>query len=484
MSTAVNKDKNYLLKLLMGPAIFAVIYFLPMEGLEFNAKICLAMYAWIIMWLAVKPIPWIPTIFLPMVIFPVLGIMPLTTLVSTMLGQRMMLFLMFIFLLGSAAVRVGIGKRIAMNLLSLAWVDGKIKRFVIVYMIVTAVLEALLGPAGAAIAVPIGVSVIEYIYSEFDKMNIKINKTKFSSYVILAAAYASIAGGLATMQGMPQNLVVISLYEELTGTDVTYIQWLIPGTISAILSGILVYFVLHRIYKFDVTEIPGGIEYFKKQKELQGKITTSEVRLTFIILVVLVLWVLTAFITIPGLEFYSIAILGMILMFIIPEKKGETTGFVTVAHVKNLNWDILIMVSGAIGFSGMLTEFGIIDWFAQNLNGMGGITLLIIATALSVVMTNLLAGIPSAVALSTLLLPLMLTTGIHPLVVVKIISIMTVGLIVPWAGSGAAIFFGSQHLDMKEMFRTGVIMAIVLGAFLIVFNLAIMGIPMFYPPLP
>lgn len=481
----MTKDmKKYIFQLLLGPLFFFLIYLLPFEGMEFGGKICLALYAWMIVWWALKPIPWIPTAMIPLMILPMLDLMPLNSLIAKMFGQSMFLFLIFIFLLGSTAVRVGIGKRIAVNILALPWINGKINRFVIVYMGITALLEALLGPAGAAIAVPIGVSVIEYIYAEFEKKNIAINKTKFGAYVILAATYASIAGGLATFQGLPQNVLVLALYEELTGSTVGYLQWLIPGILCCVLACALIYFVLGRIYKFEINEIPGGTAYFRGQKEALGKITTSEIRMGLIILLVLILWVVTAFIDIPGLSFYSIAYLGLILMFIVPEKKGETKGFVSIEHVKKLNWDTIIMVSCAIGFSSMLTEFGIIDWFAQSLTGMNEAVLLTLTTVLSVVMTNLLAGLPSASAITSLVLPLISTTSIHPLVAIKIISTMTVGLMVPWAGTAAAIFFGSQHLDMKEMFKTGLIMAVVLGLFIVLFNLATMGIPYFFPPIP
>ena len=60
---------------------------------------------------------------------------------------------------------------------------------------------------------------------------------------------------------------------------------------------------------------------------------------------------------------------------------------------------------------------------------------------------------------------------------------MSVGLMVPWAGTAAAITFGSQHLDMKEMIRVGILMVFVIGALLIGLNLIAMQIPALYPPL-
>ncbi len=488
MGTQIQTEKNamgkHYLTLLLGPLVFALFLVLPFEGLDFNGKVCLGMYAWMIVWWVAKPVPWLATSLLPLVIFPMLGLMGITDLVKNMFGQRIFFFFIFLYLMGMAVTRAGLAKRIAMSLLSTRWVDGKIKRFVFVYFIVAAVLQAIFGASGAAMAIPIGVSVIEYIYSEFDKQGIVINKVKFGSYVILAATYGMIAGGQMTIQGFPQNVAVMGTYTELTGQGIGYFAWMVPGLISGTLTIILAYFILHIIYKFPVTEIPGGTAYFKSQKEALGKFSTTEKRMAVVLGIVLTLWVVTTFITIPGLEFYSISYLGLILMFLVPAEKGNTAGLVTPQDVGKLNWDSIFLVTGAIGFSGLLTQFGIIDWMAQSLGGLNGIMLLVLATFLSVLMTNLLAGLATAAALSTLLLPLVMTTGIHPLVVVKLISTMTVGVMVPWAGTAAAIVYGSNHLDIKEMFKTGFIMALAIGTMLIVFNMLAMNVPAWFPPLP
>ncbi len=101
-----------------------------------------------IVWWALKPIPWVATTVLPLLLFPLLGIMKLQDVTAAMFGQRIMLLLMFIFMLGNTVVRVGIGKRMAVNLLAAKWVGGRINRFIIVYMLTAAILQAIFSVVG------------------------------------------------------------------------------------------------------------------------------------------------------------------------------------------------------------------------------------------------------------------------------------------------------------------------------------------------
>ena len=70
--TLSKKDRaKHLISLILGPIAFAICYLLvPFDGLEYGARICFALYVWMIVWWALKPIPWVATTVLPLLLFP------------------------------------------------------------------------------------------------------------------------------------------------------------------------------------------------------------------------------------------------------------------------------------------------------------------------------------------------------------------------------------------------------------------------------
>ena len=62
-----NKGFTYLIKLLAGPIVFALLAFvIHFPGMEQNAQNVLGIFGWMIVWWATQPIPWMPTCLLPL----------------------------------------------------------------------------------------------------------------------------------------------------------------------------------------------------------------------------------------------------------------------------------------------------------------------------------------------------------------------------------------------------------------------------------
>src|SRR5690606_31017252 len=66
-----------LLGLLLGPLLFVVLIFLPgLEGLEGPARYAVAVTAWMAAWWVTEALPIAATALLPIVLFPMAGILP------------------------------------------------------------------------------------------------------------------------------------------------------------------------------------------------------------------------------------------------------------------------------------------------------------------------------------------------------------------------------------------------------------------------
>ena len=143
------------LRMLSGPAAFAIVYLLPLDGLEAPAHIALSCFAWIVVWWATRPVPWAITGLLPLLIFPLSAIMPFRD-TAALYGQRVFPVLLGVMLFGHAFRKHGLAKRIAFGILSIPGVAVSGPRLILMMLIVTAALSALIDDAAAvAIMIPI-----------------------------------------------------------------------------------------------------------------------------------------------------------------------------------------------------------------------------------------------------------------------------------------------------------------------------------------
>lgn len=479
----MEKMYKQIISFVAGIVLFLILLKLPLDGLEHSAQVVLAVYGVMIIWWCFEPIPWFATTLIPMLILPVFGVMSLKETVPAVFGDPIMFFLIFIFLLAKVIERNGLGRRIAMEMLNIKWINGNINRFLIVFMLAVCLLEALFGVVGAIVSVPIAVSLIDHIGSECNRQNIQLNMRNLGSRFILSAAYAHIAGSLITIQGVPQNIAVLSIFQEQTGTSISFFQWMIPGLLCAIPILLVGYIVLRLMFPLEISEIPGGTEYFKREIKALGSMQANEKRLIVIMAAIIALWIAITFIFIPGVNFNWVAYLALFLLFLIPTGSLSGDRFLSAADLKTLNWNVIFMVTAAVGFAGLLNKFGMIAWISDKMNGFNGLVLLLIATFASGIMTNFLAGMATASAMTTLLIPLLTATWIHPFIAVRVISVMTVGLMVPWAGTSAALFYGSQRLHIGDMVKSGIVMLVLNGTICILGNLLLMNVPWLYPPI-
>ena len=110
--------RAFVLRLLAGPAAFAVVRAAPFAGLAPDAQFAVGAYAWLLAWWVTMPVPWAVTGFLPFVLLPLGGVMPFPD-VAARYGHTILPYLMGVMLFGHAFRKHGLGRRIALAALCL-----------------------------------------------------------------------------------------------------------------------------------------------------------------------------------------------------------------------------------------------------------------------------------------------------------------------------------------------------------------------------
>jgi len=451
-------DYKYFIKLLAGPIVLFVIMYLPLEGLNPKAQLCLAVYGGVIVWWMFQPIPWAATSFLPLILFPLLGIADFKT-TAGIYGQSVIFLLMAVLLLGEAIKKSGLGTRFALSLMSLTIIKGSVLRFMFIYMVCTYLLASVTSLAAIPIMVPIGLATVEHIEKAYEAKGHRIGTKKLRVFVVLAALYAIIGGNIATIIH-PHAILATGLLEELTGYTVTFLQWTKVGLPLGTMGVFLSFLILRVLYKPEVSEIPAGQEYFREKKEQLGKIKLAERNVLIVLVVLIILWILPSFIIIEWLSLWSVAILGMLLLFILPSNLEKKEALVSAKDLANINWNIIWLVAGGVGLAGMATELGVMDWASSMISDVAWPVLVVISGFGTGILTNFLSGVATATTMSTIVFAISADIGLHPAVLVRIIPASAVGIVFPWAGAAAGTTFAIGRIEMSDMIKTGIIVTI------------------------
>ncbi len=164
----------------------------------------------------------------------------------------------------------------------------------------------------------------------------------------------------------------------------------------------------------------------------------------------------------------SIALLGVILMFIVPDGKGKK--ILDWKTANNIPWGMLLLFAGGITLAKAFTESGLADILAQQLSGLAGIPTLLMILVLCLGVT-FLTEVTSNTATTSLLMPVLVVAAaaadIDPLLLmVPAAMSASCAFMLPVATAPNAIIFGSGKVTIQDMVRHGITLNIV-GALLI-----------------
>ena len=198
--------KQYWLKIAIGPILFAII--LILGDLTPQIKM-VASIVWMLSWWITGVLPLGVTALLPIVLFPLLGILSLKE--TTVNYANPVIYLFFGgFILGLAIEKWNLHKRIALNIINLS---GEKPRLIILgSMLATGLLSMWISnTATTVMMLPIGMSVVALLG---DKIKAPGAGKNFGIALMLGIAYSANIGGISTLIGTPPNLVLASITNE------------------------------------------------------------------------------------------------------------------------------------------------------------------------------------------------------------------------------------------------------------------------------
>ncbi|MCK7524178.1 MAG: SLC13 family permease [Ignavibacteriales bacterium] len=160
-----------------------------------------------ILWIT-EALPLAATSLIPLIFFPITGILSTEEIASSYINSIIFLFLGG-FLIAIAMEEWALHKRIALKIITIF--GGSPTSIILGFMASGALLSMWISnTATALMLLPIGMAVIQKLENEFGQ-----EKThNFTVTILLSIAYSCSLGGVATLIGTPPNLVMVKMLED------------------------------------------------------------------------------------------------------------------------------------------------------------------------------------------------------------------------------------------------------------------------------
>ncbi len=453
--------------LFLGPILFAFTIAINPFGFQLIENQIVAIAFWMISWWISECIDLGVTSLLPIILFPLLGFMPLQETTS-FYGSHIIFLFMGGFFMAIAMEKANLHKRIALTIVKIT--GTKSTRIVFGFMVATAFLSMWISnTATTVMMLPIVLSVIQLIQNENSTIPEKDLKN-FGIVMTLAIAYSANIGGIATIIGTPPNTVLSSFAASSLKIDLAFGKWFLMAFPLSTVILVISYFVLLKIFPCSIPENNSSKLLIENELRKLGKITLKEKLTLSIFLTTAFLWITRSYLNkiMPGLKLNdsSIAIMGSILLFTVPISLREGDFILNWNDTKGkMPWNILLLFGGGLALAGGMSHAGIIEKIAlviASFNFSHPFILIILISTISLFMTEVMSN----VALAAVIIPVVsgMAQGMNsnPLEFIIPVTLATsFAFMLPMSTPPNAIVFASGHIKIKDMIKAGFFMNII-----------------------
>jgi len=314
--------------------------------------------------------------------------------------------------------------------------------------------------ATSVMMLPIGMAIVHQLGTN--------DRSSFGKALMLSIAYSASIGGIATLIGTPTNLVLAGIVEELYGEEITFFQWFKFGLpISIVLLGICWFYLTRIAFRMKTETYGGGRKEIAKQHKKLGPFTRQEKAVSIVFGLTALCWILRSFVFsswLPGLNDTIIAIIGAVVLFIIPSGVDGKKLMDWETAVK-IPWGIVLLFGGGLALAAGFVHTGLADWIGTKMTLLQGVHLFLLLLIL-IAIVNFLTEITSNVATASMILPILASMAIaievHPYILMVAATLAaSCAFMLPVATPPNAVVFGSGYLRIKDMVRAGIWMNLV-----------------------
>ena len=398
-----------------------------------------------VFWWIFEPIPIPVTSLVPMALLPLLGVISPAD-VGAAYGSPLILLLMGGFLLSKGMESTGAHTRIALTVVRLVGANEP-RRLILGFMLAAALLSMWISnTATVLMLLPVALAVIAS--SSAPKA--------LAPPLLLGLAWACSIGGLGTPIGTPPTLIFMQVYEETTGTAVSFSEWMSWGIpVVAVMVPAIALFLARQVPNDLTVALPDIGEWRSAEKR------------------VLVIFVLTAlawmtrtepfggwreWLDMPMANDAAVAFCAVIAMFVSRDKTGEP--LISWEQASAIPWGVLLLFAGGITLAKGFVASGLSTQVGELLANLALVPTLFAIVMVAILVTALTEA-TSNTATTALLMPILaaasMAAHIDPLILmVPAAMSASCAFMLPVATAPNAVVFGTGQIGIQTMVRWGI----------------------------
>jgi solute carrier family 13 (sodium-dependent dicarboxylate transporter), member 2/3/5 len=447
--------------LVAGPlALAAMLLTAPPEGMTIVAWRTAAVGALMAIWWITEAIPIPATALLPIVLFPLLGIATITATTAPYANEVIYLFLGG-FLIAKALESCGLHRRMALTILRV--VGTRPANLILGFMIATAFISMWVSnTATVVMMLPMATSVIA-LAGGGDGDRSRSPGRAFDAALLLGVAYAASIGGLGTLIGTPPNALFAGFMRQTYNVEIGFLDWMLIGVPLVVIALPFAWLLLTRLlYRLGSEPIAGGAAMLEQERLAIGPTSRAEWAVGTITALTAAAWITRPILDtwVPALSDAGIAIVGALLMFVVPLTVRPMRAALTWKEAEGLPFSVLILFGGGLSLAAAIQQTGLSAWIGGALGALGGLPIfavLLAVTAVIILLSELASNTATAAAFLPVAGSLALVIGADPVLLTLTTALAASGgFMLPVATPPNAIVYGTGALTVPAMVRAGI----------------------------
>ena len=474
----------------LGLGLFACVLALPTPaGLNPEAQRAAAVTALMAVWWITETVDIAVTAFLPIPLFPLLGIESAREAAGHYADHIVFLYLGG-FLIALTMERWNLHRRIALNVIRR--MGSQPSRLVLGFMIATAFLSMWISnTATTMMMLPIAAAVVNQL-AELAVIDGKSGpevteraRVSFGVILLLAIAYSASVGGVGTIIGSPTNVAFLGFVAETFpeyGT-ISFVEWsmvCVPIVIAFI--PIMWVYLCRFAGDIPLSQITfgGDVDVIEAERRKLGAMSFEERAVLAVSTLTAFLWISRSPLELGGLRFpgwsamfenpgsvqdSTVAMTMAILLFAWParalDKDGEPQRLLdwsTATH--GVPWGVVFLFGGGFALAGAISSTGLAAWIGTQMAVLEGApiwVLIPLSCMIAVLLTETTSNIATVLMLSPVIAATAIQIGVHPfLLLIPAAIIASFAFMLPVATPPNAIVFSSGWISIRRMFRAGI----------------------------
>jgi len=463
---ALSSTQSRFIRLATGAVLSLAVAFINPFQVDSQANNVLAVATLMITWWVTEALPMPVVALFPLIFFPLLKIQTLEAAAAPYANPVIFLFLGG-FLLGLAIEKWNLHKRIALNIVKITGTSGN--RIVLGFILATGLLSMWLSNTATTMMMfPIALSVIHVMK---ENNNGRGNVGNFSLTIMLAIAYASNFGGIATIIGTPPNVAYVNHISNKYDHSIPFVDWMMICMPIAILLLASLYFVMVKwLFPNRIVADASTRELINNETRALGPLSLAEKRVLVIFCSTAFLWIMRGPInasqSLIKLDDTIIALLCAVALFICPSGKQEkkNDALLEWSDTSKMAWGILLLFGGGISLANALEKVGLIQelgvWLAQFSGN--GLVLMVVICLITIFLSEFMSNVAQVIVFAPVVSSMADALGMNPLMLgIPMTLAASCASMLPMGTPPNAIVFASGHIRLNQMTRAGLVMNLV-----------------------